>query len=1263
MVIERHFQKALFCTQNPVSYMDPPRLSDQQVLCGPFVKDETQNNTVLGLSTPRGGYDICDVLDRIPKEQYPDLIIVKSDAAKNNFPRNIGSCGVPAVLILGDTTHMERPLEVMLRYAASEPYSLYVTDHKRHHLHWFQKMGIGPVAWTPGLFVKDFQIPFKRHRDIPLSFVGQAGKFHPWRAKMLEELERRGVKITKGSAPQKEAAAIYARSEATLNFSLNADLNLRVFEVMAAGGCLVTDKLPAQSGLDILFRPGRDFFWYEGIDDLVELLAGLRKNSRRCLEVAQAGYKLFQEKHSPEQKNRDFMQTVLAGKGSGTFDLPLDARGSICKMLDESSFFTRVAHYEWFQEKHRICEGLKIGFLSGAALDLACDLVDLPRHKVYVTDSENDLFSKADVAKQIHCMEDGTKLDIVVCGVADEIPPAANTVLLSEFANFAEKETEQVISKMSDSGFEESKELKGLFQRRNPVHAIEVRSVPPNSATLEVAVSAFNAGQLGEAEDICREILGKDEKCGGAWSLMARMAALNGDLETAGDFASVACELEPANTGFIRDSGEVFLRRKEMEPAEGQARRALELEPEAAENLVLLGRVLAEKGEQGNALGAFEKALRLKKDDTEAITHYAMALQKFDRGKEAISQIRKACALEPDSVEHQTNFASLLEQNKRYVDALAAYGKAARMNPDVGYIWFRQGKLLNGLKRYAESIPMLEKAVSLPGRLGEFHYELGLALHMSKQFPEALDQYGQALAAGYNTAALQCNRGVIFKELRRGGDSIMAFHNAVKMDPSNLSYLNNLGAAALEIGLNSEALDCFEEAVRQNPKIATAQNNIGNLLKDRARGMDALPHYLKSMELDPSNSDTQSNYLLCHMYLSEMDPKTVFEEHRKWGLEKAKKTPPAFKFKPRTPGSKLRVGFLSGDLCHHPVAHFIEPLFREYDKERFEFVAYGDQRKSDEFSERFAKQVDLWRETCSLTDEALAKKIHEDRVDILFELSGHTAYNRMGVLALKPAPLQASYLGYPGTTGLPTMDFRITDELVDPVGMTEKFHTERLIRLSRCAWCYETDAVAPEVGTLPFQRNGHITFGCFNNMAKLNPALFDMWAEILIKVSDSHLRLKARTLTDDRVKNELKDYFTAKGIAAERLDFFGHTRKIHEHLNHYHEVDIALDSFPYHGTTTTCEAMWMGCPVVTRAGGAHVSRVGVSLLSAVGLEEFIGQNREDYIGKAAALAGDIDRLVELRAGMRDRLKSSPLMNAPDFAREFEVALLQMAEAR
>lgn len=778
--------------------------------------------------------------------------------------------------------------------------------------------------------------------------------------------------------------------------------------------------------------------------------------------------------------------------------------------------------------------------------------------------------------------------------------------------------------------------------------------------TIQDAQTAFSEGRLSDAEDICREILGKDERSAGAWHLMGKMAALQGDLETAGEFVSVACDLDPENADFVRESAEVFFQKKELEGAEQQVRRVLEMAPDSPEGLVLLGRILAEKDNKHASLEAFQDALRLRKDYAEGFSHYATALQKFARGKDAISQIRKACALEPGSVEFQTNLAILLEQNARYVDALAAYGKAARMNPNVGFVWFRQGKLLNGLKRYSEAIPILEKAISLPGQLGDYHYEYGLALHMSKRFQEALVHYEKALSMGYETAALHCNRGVIYKDLRKGGDSIMAFHKAVTMDPSNVSYLNNLGAAALELGLNSEALDCFEQAVEKNPKLPTARNNIGNLLKDRARGMDALPQYRKSMELNPDDRDAPSNYLLCHMYIPDMDPKLVFEEHKKWGISTTKKFPPAFKFKPREAGAKIRMGFLSADLCHHPVAHFIEPIFRGYDRERFEFVAYGDQRKSDEFSARFAKQVDLWRETSSYDDRALAKLIHEDRVDILFELAGHTAYNRLGVFALKPAPVQVSYLGYPGTTGLPTIDFRITDAFADPQGTTEHLHTEKLIRVPECAWCFEPDASAPEVEPLPALKNGFVTFGCFNNMAKLNPALFETWAEILLRVPGSHLRLKARTLTDDGVRKELKSYFTERGIEEDRLDFFGHTKKIADHLNHYHSVDIALDSFPYHGTTTTCEAMWMGCPVVTRAGKTHVSRVGVSLLTAVGLQEFITDTREAYIEKAVALAGQTDRLEELRAGMRDRMRQSVLMDEKRFVQGFEKALMEMA---
>jgi predicted O-linked N-acetylglucosamine transferase (SPINDLY family)/glycosyltransferase involved in cell wall biosynthesis len=783
------------------------------------------------------------------------------------------------------------------------------------------------------------------------------------------------------------------------------------------------------------------------------------------------------------------------------------------------------------------------------------------------------------------------------------------------------------------------------------------RGLAMSEITISDAQMAFAEGRLSDAEDICREILGKDERCAGAWRLLGKMAALQGDLDAAGEFVSVACELDSQNAEFIRDLAEVFLRKKELESAEQHARRALELSTDSPEGLVLLGRILAEKDDKPAALEAFQEGVRIRKDYAEGLSYYALALQKFGRGKDAISQIRKACALEPESVEFQTNLAILLEQNARYVDALAAYGKAARMNPDVGFVLFRQGKLLNGLKRYAESVTTLEKAIALPGQLGDYHYEYGLALHMSKRFQEALVHYEKALSMGYNTAAIHCNRGVIYKDLRRGGDAILAFHKAVKMEPTNVSYLNNLGAAALEIGLNSEALECFEQAVEKNPKLPTAHNNIGNLLKDRARGMDALPHYRTSIELNPDDRDAPSNYLLCHMYIPDMDPKVVFEEHKKWGISTAKKFPQAFKFKPREAGSKIRVGFLSADLCHHPVAHFIEPIFREYDRERFEFVAYGDQRKSDDFSARFAKQVDLWRETSSYDDLALAKLIHEDRVDILFELAGHTAYNRLGVFALKPAPVQVSYLGYPGTTGLPAIDFRITDAFADPQGKTDHFHTEKLIRVPECAWCFQPGGSTPEVEPLPALKKGYVTFGCFNNMAKLNPALFEVWAEILILVPGSHLRLKARTLTDEGVRKELMAYFTERGIEENRLEFFGHTKKTTDHLSHYHSVDIALDSFPYHGTTTTCEAMWMGCPVVTRAGKVHVSRVGVSLLNAVGIQEFIAETREDYIQKAVDLAGDLNKLNALRSTLRETMKSSVLMNESVFVRGFEASLV------
>lgn len=297
--------------------------------------------------------------------------------------------------------------------------------------------------------------------------------------------------------------------------------------------------------------------------------------------------------------------------------------------------------------------------------------------------------------------------------------------------------------------------------------------------------------------------------------------------------------------------------------------------------------------------------------------------------------------------------------------------------------------------------------------------------------------------------------------------------------------------------------------------------------------------------------------------------------------------------------------------------------------------------------------------TTGLSDQQLAEQIRRDQIDILVDLAAHTSGNRLLVFARKPAPVQVSYLGYPATSGLLTMDYRITDGFADPAGTTEHLHTETLVRLPVCAWCYQAPEEASAIEFRPAAHTEYVTFGCFNQRAKLNAALFDTWCRLLNRVPDSRLKLKAKALNDPAAKREIISLFGRRGIDESRLEIGGFKETLAGHLEAYQNVDIALDSFPYHGTMTTCEALWMGTPVVTLAGAAHVSRVGVSLLTAVGLPDLVASNSEEYIEIAARLAGDKEHLAELRATLRQRMQASPLMDAPRFARNMEAAYRTM----
>ncbi len=358
---------------------------------------------------------------------------------------------------------------------------------------------------------------------------------------------------------------------------------------------------------------------------------------------------------------------------------------------------------------------------------------------------------------------------------------------------------------------------------------------------------------------------------------------------------------------------------------------------------------------------------------------------------------------------------------------------------------------------------------------------------------------------------------------------------------------------------------------------------------------------------------------------------------------------------PSDPQRRLRVGLVSTDFRRHSVAYFVEAILRRLDRTGFHVACYSAVTREDEVTTSFRRLADAWTSINPFDDAQAAERIARDSIDILIDLNGHTTGGRLGIFRRRPAPVQVAYCGYPATTALPTVDLRIVDSITDPPG-SESHCTERLIRLDPCFLCYSPPPDPPPVAPAPAHANGHATFGSFNATSKLNEPLLDLWARVVREVPGSRLVLKAAPLVDPRLRDDLAQRLARRGVAPERVDLLGPTAELREHLAAYSRIDLALDPFPYHGTTTTCEALLMGVPVVTRAGAMHAGRVGASLLHAVGLDELVARDEEGYVALARALAGDLPRLAALRATLRDRLLGSPLCDGAAFAGRFGAAL-------
>lgn len=615
--------------------------------------------------------------------------------------------------------------------------------------------------------------------------------------------------------------------------------------------------------------------------------------------------------------------------------------------------------------------------------------------------------------------------------------------------------------------------------------------------------------------------------------------------------------------------------------------------------------------------------------DPQTAARFSAALTAHQGGRlaEAEAGYREVLRRDPKHPHALNNMAVLMRSFRRLEDALVLYRQAQAASPEDPHVYSNCGCVLVDLGRLTDAEAVLRRSIALRPDVSDPVFNLANCRRDARDKDGAMTLYDRAIRIRPAMAEPHAARGDLLKERGELGRAVDGYVTALKLRPGMMEPYNNLGEALKEQGRLEEAIAIFQEGMKHHP------NN-------------ALIH---------------GNLLFALHYTNAVPPDTLFKAHQIWGERHARPLLPAAPHfaNPRDPDRRLRVGYVSPDFCTHSCAYFSEPLLAAHDRSAIEIVCYPTSAREDGYTGRFRQLADRWRPLVNVDDAAAAEMVRADGIDILVDLAGHTGENRLMTFARKPAPIQVNWLGYPDTTGMAAMDYRLTDAVADPVGAADGWATERLIRLDDCFLAFKPVIVAAPGVAPPSAAAGHITFGSFNNISKVTPQVVGIWSEILKNVPGSRLILKSKALGDAPTKARYGAMLVQSGISPDRFDLLTRIEPVTNHLRAYDHVDIGLDPFPYNGTTTTCEALWMGVPVVGLAGSHHVARVGASLLTAVGLPDLIAGSPAEYVDIAVKLAGDRDRLGELRRTMRSRLESSPLTDYTGFTRKVEAAYRAM----
>ncbi|MEF2143929.1 MAG: tetratricopeptide repeat protein [Desulfovibrionaceae bacterium] len=655
-------------------------------------------------------------------------------------------------------------------------------------------------------------------------------------------------------------------------------------------------------------------------------------------------------------------------------------------------------------------------------------------------------------------------------------------------------------------------------------------------------------------------------------------------------------------------------------------------------------------------------------DDLRELLEKAAAEQRMGRPEQARELCRRVLAQSPDEPDALRLLGALALREGRFSRAVSLLSRAAEQDADNAHLQLHLGMALEGAGQMAEAVEAYKNSMGLNPSLAEPYVRFGNLLKDNGQPREALACYAAALKRDPDHYATLINTGTVLMEMGRGHDAVQLSRRALKLRPDAPAALFNLAASLHDAWNTEEAGLLLEKLIKAHPESVRAMNNLAVIRRDQGCAREAVSMFRKAWQAEPAFAAAHSNYLLTRHYLADEPLDTYLAEARAFGAAHADElTARAPRHsKGLEPERPLRIGYISGDFRSHAVSCFFAPVLAAQAAGENEIFCYSNNPHDDAMTEQLRGHCANWREVRGLSDVEAAERIRQDSVDILVDLSGHSAHNRLLVLARKPAPVQAVWLGYFDSTGLNGMDYLLADGLVCPEG-AESRYAEEVVRLPGSFWCYGPPDLDLVPALLPALERGNVTFGCFNNTAKLNEHVVDAWAEILRQVPGAELILQSGSFADTFVRARYQKLFEERGVDSLRV-VYRPQMKMREYLACHHEVDLALDPFPYGGGATSADALWMGVPVLTLRGQRFEGRMTWSQLAAVNkapgpdLEVLATDSVQDYIRTAVDLATNLPRLGELRQGLRERLLASPFCDAHGFVCGLDAACREMWRA-